>query len=73
MYLLDATSFTDGVTGIISSVTTVANWVWSLFSDLLTMIIQNPLIAFPVLFAVLAGGVAVVLKMVRKFGLKGKR
>ena len=73
MYLLDAISFTDGVTGIITSITTVANWVWSLFSDLLTMIIQNPLIAFPVLFAVLAGGVAVVLKMVRKFGLKGKR
>ena len=73
MFLLEAGTFTDGVTSIISSITTVANWVWSLFSDLLTMIIQNPLIAFPVLFAVLAGGVGVVLSMVKKFGLKGKR
>ena len=68
-----AETFTAGVTAIITSLTTVATWVWSLFSDFLTMIIQNPLIAFPILFAVLAGGVGVVLRMIKKFGVRGKR
>lgn len=68
-----AETFTAGIAAIITSITTVANWVWSLFADFLTMIIQNPLIAFPVLFAVLAGGVGVVLRMIKKFGVRGKR
>lgn len=68
-----AGTFTSGITGIITSITTVSTWVWGLFSDFLGMIIANPLIAFPILFAILAGGVGVVLKMVKKFGVRGKR
>lgn len=71
--MLAEVTFASGITDIISSIGNVGTWVWSLFSDFLGMILTNPLIAFPVLFAVLAGGVGVVLKMIKKFGVKGKR
>ena len=61
------------LTGIIESLGTVGTFVWGLFADFLTMILDNALIAFPVLFAVLAGAVFMVIKIVRKFGVKGKR
>lgn len=70
---MDTSTFVTGVTGIITSIGSVATFVWSLFSDFLGMILETPLIAFPVLFGVLAGAVAIVIKMTRNFGVKGKR
>lgn len=62
-----------GVGTIITDMGTVNTFVWGLFQKFLTMIMENPLIAFPVLFAVLAAAVAIAVKVVRRFGVKGKR
>lgn len=70
---MDSNTFLTGVTSIFESIGTVSTFIWGLFSDFLGMILGNPLIAIPVLFSVLAGSVAVVLRMIRKFGVKGKR
>lgn len=63
----------SGITGILSEVGKANTFLWGLFSDLLSMIMSNPLIALPVLLAVLTGSVAVVIKVIRKFGVRGKR
>lgn len=70
---MEGSTMITTLTGIIESLGTVSTFVWGLFSDFLTMILENALIAFPVLFAVLAGAVFMVIKIVRKFGVKGKR
>lgn len=68
-----AADLATGVGTIITDMGTVNNFVWGLFQKFLTMIMENPLIAFPVLFAVLAAAVAIAVKVVRRFGVKGKR
>lgn len=68
-----AADLTTGVGTIITDMGTVNTFVWGLFQKFLTMIMENPLIAFPVLFAVLAAAVAIAVKVVRRFGVKGKR
>ena len=68
-----AADLATGVGTIITDMGTVNTFVWGLFKDFLTMIMENPLIAFPVLFAVLAAAVAIAVKVVRRFGVKGKR
>lgn len=70
---MDGTTLLAGVTSIFESIGTVATFIWGLFADFLSMILGNALIAIPVLFAVLAGSIAIVIKMVKKFGVKGKR
>ena len=70
------TSVPDLATGIgtiITDMGSVNTFVWGLFQKFLTMIIENPLIAFPVLFALLAAAVLIAVKVVRRFGVRGKR
>ena len=62
-----------GVGTIITDMGTVNTFVWGLFQKFLTMIIDNPLIAFPVLFALLAAAIMIAVKVVRRFGVRGKR
>lgn len=62
-----------GVGTIITDMGTVNTFVWGLFQKFLTMIIENPLIAFPVLFALLAAAILIAVKVVRRFGVRGKR
>lgn len=70
---METTTFVTAVTGILTSIRSVGDFVWGLFTDFLGMILHTPLIAFPVLFGVLAGAIGIVFKMTRKFGVKGKR
>ena len=69
---LEATAFTTGVTTVIQGITDVATFFWGLFSDFLGMMLANYLIAFPILLAVLCTAVLLVVKLVRKFGLKSR-
>lgn len=62
----------SGIASIITSLGTANTFIWGLFSDFLSMILDNPLIAFPVVFVVLAGAIRLVLKVIRKFGVKGR-
>lgn len=62
-----------GIGTVITDMGSVNTFVWGLFQKFLTMIIENPLIAFPVLFALLAAAVLIAVKVVRRFGVRGKR
>lgn len=64
--------FSAGVTTVVSGLTSVANFFWGLFGDFLGMILSNYLIAFPILLAVLCTAVLLVVKLVRKFGIKSR-
>lgn len=61
------------LTTIASGIATVATWFWGIFSDLIGIITSNDLILWPVVFAIVAGAVLMAIKVVRKFGLKGRR
>lgn len=63
----------SNVTGIVTSMGTANTFLWSLFEDFLTMIMSNALIAIPVLLAVLCGAIGVVIRIIRRFGVKGRR
>ena len=58
---------------IISNVGQANTWSWGLFGDFCEMLMSNPLIAIPVLLSVLSGGIFVAIKVMRKFGLRGRR
>lgn len=62
-------SLTDIVTGIGS----VSTWFWGLFQDFLDMITENSVLLWAVAFAIVAGSVGLIVKVVRKFGVKGHR
>ena len=70
---MDTSTLASGVSGIVTSMGTANTFIWSLFGDFLSMIMANPLIAIPVLLAVLTGAIAVVIRIIRRFGVKGKR
>ena len=69
---LEGTTFAAGVTTVIEGITSVATFFWSLFGDFLGMLLANHLIAFPILLAVLCTAVLLVVKLVRKFGIKSR-
>lgn len=52
---------------------TAAEWFWGVFSDLINTIASNDLLLWPVLLAVVAGTVGLAVKVIRTFGLKGRR
>lgn len=62
-------ALTDIVTGIGS----VSTWFWGLFQDFLDMITSNSLLLWAVAFAIVAGSVGLMIKVVRKFGVKGHK
>mgnify|MGYP007084551767 CR=1 FL=1 len=68
-----ATGLAEGIGTIITDMGSVNTFIWGLFKGFLDLFIQYPLIAFPVLFALLAAAIAVAVKIVRRFGVRGKR
>ena len=63
----------SNVPGMVTRMGPANTFLWSLFEDFLTMIMSNALIAIPVLLAVLCGAIGVVIKIIRRFGVKGRR
>lgn len=61
------------MSSIISGVGSASTWFFGLFSDMIDMIVANNLLLFSVLFAIVAGTVGLVIRVIRKFGLKGRR
>lgn len=61
------------LTGLASDIGSVSTWFWGLFSDFIEMISSNNLLLWSVAFAIVAGSVGLAIKVVRKFGLKGRR
>lgn len=66
-------TFASKLGEIITNIGLANEWIWSLFGDFCTMLMENPLIAIPVLLAVLSGGIFAAIKIMRKFGLRGRR
>lgn len=51
----------------------ISTWFWGLFTDFVNMISTNNLLLWCVVFAIVAGSVGLAIKVVRKFGVKGRR
>lgn len=61
------------LTGLATDIGSVSTWFWGLFTDFIEMISSNNLLLWSVAFAIVAGSVGLAIKVVRKFGLKGRR
>ena len=62
-------TFTDILAGLAS----ITPWFWGRFTDLIDLITNNSLLLWSVVMAIVAGSVGLILKVVRKFGIKGRR
>ena len=56
-----------------SSIAEAAEWFWGVFTDLINTIASNNLLLWPVVFAIVAGVTGLAIKVIRRFGLKGRR
>lgn len=61
------------LTELIGQIQAALSFVWSIFGNLVTTISENPLLLWSVGLAIVCGAIGVGLKVVRKFGLKGRR
>lgn len=61
------------LTDLAADIGSVSTWFWGLFKDFIEMISSNNLLLWSVAFAIVAGSVGLAIKVVRKFGLKGRR
>lgn len=61
------------LTALAGDIGSVSEWFWGLFTDFIEMISSNNLLLWSVAFAIVAGSVGLAIKVVRKFGLKGRR
>ena len=61
------------LSGLATDIGSVSTWCWGLFKDFIEMISSNNLLLWSVAFAIVAGSVGLAIKVVRKFGLKGRR
>ena len=63
----------EGLAEIINSIGQANGFIWGLFNGILSMIMDNALIAVPVLLAVVFGAVGIVMRVLRRFGVRGAR
>jgi len=61
------------LTDILAGLGTISPWFWGLFTGLVDLIAGNSLLLWSVILAMVAGTIGLVLKVVRKFGVKGRR
>lgn len=61
------------LTSIATAIGEAATWFWGVFGDLIDTIASNNLLLWPVIFAIVAGVTGLAIKVVRRFGLKGRR
>ena len=61
------------LSNLATDIGSVSTWFWGLFTDFIEMISSNNLLLWSVAFAIVAGSVGLAIKVVRKFGLKGRR
>lgn len=61
------------LTDLAGDIGSISTWFWGLFQDFVEMIVTNNLLLWAVAFAIIAGSVGLIIKIVRKFGLKGHR
>ena len=62
-------TFTD----IIAGLQQVSVWFWLRFTDIIDLIAGNSLLLWSVVVSIVAGTIGLIMKVVRKFGVKGRR
>lgn len=70
--LLALTALPD-LSSIISAIQDAATWFFGLFGDALETILGNPLLFWVVAFGLGSSVILAVIKIVKRFGVKGKR
>ena len=61
------------LTDIITNLGLGSTWFWARFTDFVDMITQNDLLLWSVIFALVAGSIGLLVKVIRYFGVKGRR
>lgn len=61
------------LTNIVNNITSAATWFFGLFGDALDTILGNPILFWVVAFGLGSSIILAVIKIVKKFGVKGKR
>lgn len=61
------------LTNLATAIATAATWFWGVFTDLIEVIASNDLMLWPVIFSIVCGTVGLAIKLIRRFGLKGRR
>lgn len=61
------------LTSIATSLGKAGEWFWGIFTDLINMISSNDLLLWSVILAMVCGTVGLAIKVIRKFGIKGRR
>ena len=69
--LLDVTLPT--LTGIVSAIGDAMTWFFGLFGNALEIILTNPILFWVVAFGIGSSVLFAVIKVIKKFGVKGKR
>lgn len=62
-----------GLANVATNIGTVATWFWGLFTDFLSTITGNALLLWPIVLGLCCAGVFAVIRVIKSFGLKGKR
>lgn len=70
---MDSATTMASLENIASGIGSVSTWFWGIFKDFVDMIATNDLLLWMVIFAIVAGTVGLAIKVVRKFGIKGRR
>lgn len=58
---------------VASNITSIGTWFFGLFEDFFGIIADNPILLWSLILTVVSAGIMMVVKVLRKFGLKGKR
>lgn len=61
------------LTDIVNNIGTAAQWFWGHFADLLNTVLGNSLLFWVVAFGIGTSVLFAVVRIVKKFGVKGKR
>ena len=58
---------------IVTNIGTAATWFWTHFTNLLEMIMENPLLLWSVALGIGSSVLFAVIKVAKKFGVRAKR
>ena len=61
------------IADILAGLGQISPWFWGLFTDFIDLIASNSILLIAVIFAITAGVLGVVLKVIKRFGVKGRR
>lgn len=61
------------LSGLISGMGSASTWIFSLFNRFIQTITNLDLLLYPVLLAIVIAAVYLVIRIVRKFGMRSRR